>query len=151
MTAVPGGPPIIPAGAAGQPTLYVNLEQNILYIGEAQVRLCLNEHLNRLRSVSEWQTPAAILITISITLATTKFHDFLISASTWEAIFVIVGALSAWRTLRGLIGAVRTRTSIDEIVMQMKREASRPGATHAQPVQDRRVGWKGWVARRLGI
>jgi len=124
MSAALAGPPanILPPGG-GQPVLHVNLEQNVIYIGEAQVRLCLNDHINRVRVSSEWQTPLAILLAVVLSLATSTFHDFVFPAATWQAIFVIVGGVSLIWLIRSLIRMARVRTSIDDIVAHMKRES----------------------------
>lgn len=127
MSAALGGgqpPNILPAAAGAQPVIHVNVEQNLIYVGEAQVRLCLTEHLGRMRNANEWQTPLAILIAVTLSIVTSTFHDFVFPAATWQAIFVIVGAGSFICLIRAFIRAAQVHTSIDEIVAQIKRESA---------------------------
>jgi hypothetical protein len=108
-------------------TLHLNLSQDAIVITEDKVRLCLIEHLGRIEAKRQWRAPAGVLLTLSITFATTDFNDFFLKAVTWEALFIISTVLIlvwlAW-AIRKAWGA----PSVEDVVASMKRA----GATQPQ-------------------
>jgi hypothetical protein len=99
--------------------VYSNLGQEIIITTEDKIRLCLIEHLSRVEKKGAWMTPLGIFLTIAIVIPTTTFHDFLLSAETWQAVFVLGGSVS----LIWLVQAVwkaRTSVSLADVLGRIK-------------------------------
>ena len=99
--------------------VHVNLSQAVIVTTEDKLELCLNKHLKRAERKYAWVTPAGICLAILTTLVTTSFKDFVLSANTWNALFILVGIAS----LVWLIVALNSaRESVDtrDIIRELK-------------------------------
>lgn len=99
--------------------LHLNLAQDAIVITEDKVRLCLMRHLQLAEAKRGWIAPAGVLLTIAATFATTTFHDYLVQAATWQAIFIVAGILDIVWLIRAITQAVRA-PEIEDIVGEMK-------------------------------
>jgi undecaprenyl pyrophosphate phosphatase UppP len=97
----------------------VNVDQEIIMITEDRAKLCLMKYLENIGKRDSWTTPLAILLAVIVTLATTSFKQFLVSADVWQAIFLIVGGLSVlW-----LANSLRKRPKakkIEDVIKELK-------------------------------
>jgi len=82
--------------------VHFNVGQEIVVTTEDKVWRILTNHLSRIEKRDAWITPLGILITLLVVFATTSFQQFLFSAETWEAIFVIAVWLSLFWFVRCL-------------------------------------------------
>jgi uncharacterized membrane protein len=115
------------AGQITQPTtLNINLAPEYYLLSEDRIRLSLRDHIARLENNKRWHTPLGIFLTILIIFPTTDFKDYIsISADGWNTIFTIVLILSLIWLAISLYRALRFRTSIDEVINDLKRNAIR--------------------------
>jgi Flp pilus assembly protein TadB len=72
-----------------------NTGQELIRVTKDKVEICLMKYLDNIEKRNSWSTPLAILLTVILTLVTTSFKSFGLSAESWQAIFVVVGGLSA--------------------------------------------------------
>jgi hypothetical protein len=80
------------------------LTQNVISasitVTEDKVRLALHSHLDRLSARGAWIAPLGVLLSALAALAAADFKDALLSAATWQAVFVLVSlASAAWLTV----------------------------------------------------
>lgn len=107
-----------------QSTVHLNVKQNVIITTEDKVRLCMSDHAERLARRWSWMTPLSLVVTIILVLLTSEFHDFLgVPKATWHALFLLVCLVTLGWLVLAAIGAIRTSTSIDCIVDELK-EAS---------------------------
>jgi hypothetical protein len=119
-------------------TVYLNLGQEIIVTTEDKIWRILANHLARIENRNAWVTPLGILIAILVVFPTTSFQPFIVSAETWQAIFVISGLLSfGWlvrslwqsRDSKSVIAFFKSLlqskgpTIIDDLVAEIKRTA----------------------------
>ncbi len=104
-------------------SIHSNLDQVLINITEDKVRLVLNEHIKNVERKKDWIAPLSLLIAIVTTFATSTFKDAVFPASTWQAIFFIVGGISALWLLKAIWIALNAST-IDDIVSQIKNQTN---------------------------
>jgi hypothetical protein len=99
----------------------INTDTGVIVITEDKLKLALLERKAMLVGRDSWIAPLGIFISILLTILTTDFHKFLLTAPVWEAIFYIALLLDAgW-----LIYALKTRPkdkSIAEFIQQIKKK-----------------------------
>ena len=71
--------------------VFPNLSQQVIMTTEDRLKLCLQENLKKAERKNDWITPFSLLIAIITAFVTATFKDFIVSAKTWEAIFILVG------------------------------------------------------------
>jgi hypothetical protein len=117
--------------------VHFNVGQEIVVTTEDKIRLCLTNHLTRIEKRKAWAVPLGILLTILVVFPTTSFQAFIFRAETWEAVFLMTGALSLFWLIRSLwqsrgvtsvggflISLWQGRAStIDDVVADIKRTA----------------------------
>lgn len=101
--------------------IHTNLDQEIIHVTEDKIRLVLNEHLKNVERRKDWIAPLSLLIAILITFTTSNFKDALLSAKTWEAIFIVSGFLSFIWLIKAVWVAYSAST-VDDIVSQIKNK-----------------------------
>ena len=125
--------------------VYLNVSQETIVITEDKVRLCLTGHLKRIEAKRGWVAPAAILVTILVTLVTAEFHDFYLKAAVWEAIFILALVFDTGWLIFALRSAWKSST-VDEVVAEMKRVGTPHTDSSAESaviaVAEGRPGWK---------
>lgn len=102
--------------------LYLNIREKVIVITEDKLRICLIEHIKNAEEKRTWITPLCILIAVILTCVTTTFHDAWFDASTWKAIFLLVGAMNFAWLLWGL-NKLRKSKKIEYILEEVKKEA----------------------------
>ncbi len=102
--------------------VHFNLEQEFILTTDDKIRLCLTDHLSRMEKRTAWVAPLGILLAILVVFPTTTFKSFLVSAETWEAVFMISAALSFIWLIKTLWQA-RVSTSMDKVIDDIKRTA----------------------------
>lgn len=115
-----------------QTKLHLNLSQDAIVITEDKVKLVLLQHLRRLEAKKEWLAPAGVVVTLVTTFATTTFREFMVPASTWQAIFVIATLISLVWLFRAAWAALRAPT-VEDVVSSMKRAGAATTATANSP------------------
>lgn len=117
--------------------VHFNLGQEILVTTEDKVWRILANYLAEVENRNAWTTPLGILIAILMIFPTTSFQSFIVSAATWEAIFIVSGVLSFFWFVRSLWQSKGSRsvvgffksllrsqdTTIDDLVTEIKRTA----------------------------
>jgi hypothetical protein len=88
-----------------------------------------------------------LLVTLAATLAATNFHDFLLKASVWNAIYVIGAALCLLWLGRAGVKAYNNRNlgSIDTIIARIKPPS--PSGTSPEML---RFAWSADLAKKVG-
>jgi hypothetical protein len=72
-----------------------NTSQELIEVTVDKLRLVLVQQKDRIEQKKTWHTPLGITLTILLIFPTTQFKDaFTISASTWQAVFMISFVLS---------------------------------------------------------
>jgi len=106
------------AGARSQ--VVYNVSQEYITTTGDKIRLCMHSHIEHLGRRRAWTTPLGIFLTILVTLVTTTFKDaILLSAQTWQAIFIIAGGLSVLWLIWSLIKMPKAETE-EDIVKALK-------------------------------
>jgi len=99
--------------------LYLNVSQQLIVTTEDKVELCLNKHYKNAEKKREWLTPFSLFVAIALVFATSDFKLFILSAATWEAIFIILAASSLCWFLFSIKSAFRN-IEIDLIIDELK-------------------------------
>lgn len=89
------------------------------YHGVVRAELELKLYKNSIRvKKRDFVAPSAALLAVLLTLLTAKFHDALtISASTWQAIFIVVAVLCAARLVQlGISHLCDPPMTVEELV-----------------------------------
>lgn len=69
----------------------------VIVISDDKLHIILTNCLGSITKLNQWATPLGILVTLAVTMLTTSFKAFILSASVWEAIFWIITILNvAW-------------------------------------------------------
>lgn len=104
--------------------VHLNTRQKVIITTEDRVRIHLSNHLSKVEKKNGWIAPIGVLLTIVLTLVTAKFKEdsILFPPNTWEAIFVITGALSLGWLFKALWQA-RQSESIEDFIERLKRES----------------------------
>lgn len=108
-------------------TIHENVAQQIIIITADRAKLCLMEHKRSLSSRFAWIAPLGLVATGVTTLVTSTFHDALgISASTWQAVFVLGTILSTlWLVISiGLLVYRRKERTLDYLMAKLKAEST---------------------------
>lgn len=104
-------------------SIHHNISQDLIWVTEDKVRLCLYQHLEKIEGKNAWIAPGGILLTIILVFISSDFKNFsFISASTWEAFFGICALITLFFLLKYLYRSYKTNTSIDTIVSELKKE-----------------------------
>src|SRR6266550_8301890 len=103
-------------------TIHMNVGQEMVITTVDKLRLCLIENRDSLADKREWVTPLGLFVTLSATLAATDFHDFLLKAAVWNAIYIIGAAGCLLWLVRAIAKAWNNRNlgSIDTIIARIK-------------------------------
>ena len=99
--------------------LYLNVSQQLIVTTEDKVKLCLNKHYKNAEKKREWLTPFSLFVAIALVFATSNFKPFILSAATWEAIFIILAVSSLCWFLFSIKSAFRN-IEIDLIIDELK-------------------------------
>jgi hypothetical protein len=102
----------------------LNITQSVIVTTEDKVRLSLESYVKKQSRRTEWIAPFSILVAILAALATANFHDFLLDAATWKAMFLISGIGSLVWLIKALY-SLKNPVSIDDLIEDM-----RSGNTH---------------------
>ena len=102
--------------------VHFNLEQEFILTTDDKIRICLTDHLSRMEKRTSWIAPLGVLLAILVVFPTTTFKSFIVSAETWEAIFIISAILSFVWLIKNLWQA-RVSTSMDKVIDDIKRTA----------------------------
>ena len=114
----------------------MNVAQRTLVITEDRLELCLMKNIPKLETSQAWVAPFAVLLTIIIVLVTSTFHDFLLPASVWHAIFWLSLLAAAIWTFRSGLKARRS-VSVQELLGMLRTAGTTQLAlTGTSSVQD---------------
>lgn len=103
--------------------IHTNLAQEVVVTTEDKIRICLISYLNRISKKRGWIAPCGILLTIIITFLTAKFKDFIFSADSWTAVFIIAAFLSTvWLVV--CLKDIFISVDIDEVIDELKKGSS---------------------------
>ena len=101
--------------------VHVNTDQQVIITTEDKIKISLEKHKKSLENKQSWIAPLGILFTISATLATTEFKDFILDANTWGAIFVISGVINIVWLLWSIKGVIKN-TQLEDIISSLKNK-----------------------------
>jgi hypothetical protein len=125
---------------ARESTITTNVGQQLIAVTKDRLELCLIHHRERLESRQRWLLPLGILVPIVLALLTADFKDGLgIRASTWQAVFLLLAAVSTiWTLIWGLPAArsawTRTMGPFDAIIAELT--APRRGSDTGSQISD---------------
>lgn len=97
----------------------INVSQRVILITEDKIRLCVESYVKKSRRETGWIAPLGILLSALATLITANFKDFFLSASTWQAIFVLacIGA-AGWLVWSLLV--IRKKVTVDDLLKEIR-------------------------------
>lgn len=101
--------------------VYPNLSQQVIMTTEDKLKLCLKENLKKAEKKNAWIAPTSILIAVITVFSTATFKEFILSAKTWEAFFILIGIAS----LVWLIISLRYafyEVKIEAIIAELKND-----------------------------
>jgi hypothetical protein len=98
-----------------------NLSQQVVVITVDKLRLILQRRARGLSARTEWQGPAGVLLSLVATLATTNFKDWILTAGTWNMLFVVAAILAAIQLIRSL-AQLRNAETVDSLAEHLKRQ-----------------------------
>lgn len=102
--------------------VHSNLTAEVIEITSEKLELILRAHLSCLDRESSWHAPLGILITIILVLLTTDFKaTFGLSADTWNAVFIISGALTIAWLIKTLLNKNKS-LSIEQLLDKVKNK-----------------------------
>ena len=88
----------------GNQNIYQNTAQDYIVTTKDKVELVLLKTEKALSDKNSWITPLSLTITCVISLITADFKDFLLSASVWEALFILSSIIfSIWLIYAAII------------------------------------------------
>lgn len=106
---------------------YTNINQGFIHITEDKLKVILLEHRNKNSQFYSWTTPLGIFSSCLLATITSNFEEnFGISASTWEAIFIICTVITGIWFICASIKALKHRKgrNIDELIEKIKHSES---------------------------
>jgi hypothetical protein len=98
---------------SGHLTVHKNLSQEVILTTTDKMKLCLQEHRGALEAAHNWQAPLALAATFGSTFLVADFHDKVMPAAFWQAVFAILCLFSIYWTAKNLWTAFRARSSRD--------------------------------------
>ncbi|MDA3838637.1 MAG: hypothetical protein PF574_06615 [Candidatus Delongbacteria bacterium] len=99
-----------------------DLSQQIIQITVDKLSLILLKHAVTFEKRKAWITPLGIFVTILIVLLTSTFKEFLCSAETWSAIFIISAGLTFLWLVKAIVTA-RKSESIEDLIEKIKQQS----------------------------
>ncbi len=114
----------------------INVRGDIIVTTEDKIRLAVVSHLARMEQRQSWIAPLGILVTIVLAIATSSFQTTLgLSAATWQAVFILSGAIALALFVRASYRAVRA-LSPDDFVGYLRASQTPLGlSSEAAPEQ----------------
>lgn len=102
-------------------SVHGDLSQEVITITVDKLSLILFQHASSIEDKKSWIAPFGVLLTIILTLITTTFKDYILSQSTWYAIFIISLILVILWFLRSLYRSIWS-PSIEDLVEKIKQQ-----------------------------
>ncbi|MBR3021709.1 MAG: hypothetical protein IKH59_05005 [Bacteroidaceae bacterium] len=105
--------------------VYQNTAQDYIVITKDKLELVLLKTEKSLSAKNSWITPLSLAITCGISLISSNFKDFILSASVWEAIFIISTFIFVFWLLKTALKAwhYRKAGNIQNIINQIISES----------------------------
>lgn len=100
--------------------ILVSIQENFIFTTEDKLRLGIRDHSAAMADRRAWITPASLFISIVATLCTAEFKkDFLFPASTWNAVFILVGIGSFMWMLCTLPTLLKPKATEETLIMSV--------------------------------
>jgi hypothetical protein len=107
-----------------QATVHLNFDQNLVIITEDRLHLCLRNHLECVESKKAWIAPVSLFVAFVTTLSTTTFKEaFGLSASTWQALFVLLAIVTFIWSFYTIVAAIKNKSSLRTLLDEIKKRA----------------------------
>lgn len=106
---------------------YNNVSQGLIHITEDKLKVILLEHKDKNSQFYSWTTPFGIFVSCLLATITSNFGDtWGISASTWEAIFIICTvATGIWFIYSGICAIYNIKgRKINDLIEKIKNSES---------------------------
>lgn len=102
----------------------INLKQTCILTTEDKIRLCLNEHLQKMSKKTSWAAPLGIFVTLIASLLTTDtFHPILgLSGENWHSIFIFSSFLVLIWFIKSLYFSIKNSTTTEKVIEDLKRD-----------------------------
>jgi len=113
----------------GEVVIHKNLTQDVVLTTEDKLRLALIQHRETLNSRAEWLGAGTLALSFLSTLLLTTFKDIgPLSASTWQAVYLIFFLLAFARFIGILVKMYQNRkkATIDYVIQKIKQTGT-PG------------------------
>lgn len=101
---------------------FSNTKSNVIEITEDKARNILNSHFLKMEKSKDWIGAAALSITLILSLLTADFKNWLLSADTWKAIFVILLIASILYLFYTIHNARKSKDSVDNIIHDLENK-----------------------------
>lgn len=117
------GPAFEKGQTANISAVYNNSNVELIHITVDKLRVILANYKDALENRKAWIAPVSVSIALITTIVTTKFKDFIFSASVWNAIFVISFVFSF---LLSVLWGIRSFKSkkIEDLIDDIKNKSS---------------------------
>lgn len=100
--------------------ILVSIQENFIVTTEDKLRLGIRDHASAIADRRAWITPASLFMSIVATLCTAEFkQDFLFPASTWNAVFILVGIGSFFWMLCTLPALLKSKATEETLIMSV--------------------------------
>lgn len=114
--------PVTPT-AISVSAVHINTSQTVIQITQDKLKIELTEHISLCDQRKNWQTPAATLLTLCLTFATTDFKDALgLGKESLKGVFVVALILSVGWLVYTVRQAGKSIT-INQLIEKIKNTA----------------------------
>lgn len=104
-----------------------NVKSDLIEITEDKLENILLKYIQNIELRKRWVLPFGLLVSVALTLTSAKFQDGLgISAATWNAVFLVLAALSVAWLLFDLLQLTRcwSKSTLDYLIRTIKNAQS---------------------------
>lgn len=109
--------------------VYKNTAQDYIVTTRDKIELVLLKTEKCLTNKNAWMTPLGLIVTCVITLLSSDFKDFILSASVWKAVFILTTIICIIWLVYALYVLIRNwhKGNIDDIIDSIISETKKDG------------------------
>jgi len=105
--------------------IHKNLDQEIIVITEDKAKLAILEYNNNLSKSNSWTVPLGICVTITLTLFTADFKDFIFEKVYWFALFIFSDILFfTWFLVAGFRAIKNNKKDLIDVMKEVSDDRS---------------------------
>ena len=101
--------------------VHKNISQEIIIVNIDKLKLILQDHNKNIKRTTDWFNPLAIFLTLLLADLTATFNDFIgVSASVWNAIFLILTFAAAIYLIYNVYNCLQEGSTVEDIIEKIK-------------------------------